>query len=37
MEGNYLDKKVNQDISQEKEISIAEKARMKRLERLNRS
>ena len=36
MEGNYLDKKVNQDISQGKEISIAEKARMKRLERLNR-
>ena len=36
MEGNYVDKKVNQDISQEKEISIAEKARMKRLERINR-
>ena len=37
MEGNYIDKKANQDISQEKEMSIAEKARMKRLERLNRS
>ena len=36
MEGNYIDKKVNQDISQEKEMSIAEKARMKRLERINR-
>lgn len=36
MEGNFLDKKVNKDISQEKEMSIAEKARIKRLERLNR-
>lgn len=34
-EGNYIDKKVNQDISQEKEMSIAEKARIKRLERIN--
>lgn len=36
MEGNFLDRKVNQDRYQEKEMSIAEKARMKRLERLNR-
>ena len=37
MEGNYIDKKATQEVHQEKEISIAEKARMKRLERLNRS
>lgn len=36
LEGNFLDKKVNQEMHQEKEMSIAEKARMKRLERLNR-
>ena len=36
MEGNFLDRKVNQSRHQEKEISIAEKARMKRLERLNK-
>ena len=36
MEGNYIDKKATQEVHQEKEISIAEKARMKRLERLNR-
>ena len=36
MEGNYIDKKANQEVHQKKEISIAEKARMKRLERLNR-
>lgn len=36
-EGNYIDKKATQEVHQEKEISIAEKARMKRLERLNRS
>lgn len=35
MEGNFLDKKVNRDSYQEKEMSIAEKARMKRLERIN--
>ena len=35
-EGNYIDKKATQEVHQEKEISIAEKARMKRLERLNR-
>lgn len=34
MEGNYIDKKVSQEIPQSKEMSIAEKARMKRLERL---
>ena len=34
-EGNYIDKKVSQESPQSKEISIAEKARMKRLERLN--
>lgn len=35
MEGNYIDKKINQDRYQEKEISIAEKARIRRLERMN--
>ena len=35
MEGNYVDKKVSQERTQSKEMSIAEKARMKRLERLN--
>lgn len=37
MEGNFLDKKVNHNRYQEKEMSIAEKARIKRLERLNRN
>ena len=36
-EGNYIDKKATQEVHQEKEMGIAEKARMKRLERLNRS
>lgn len=36
MEGNFLDKKVNQARYEEKEMGITEKARIKRLERLNR-